>query len=334
MSLDHVVFLIYPKCQSLDVTGPFEVFAGANRWLTAQQRPARYRLTLASLDGQPITTDSGLVLCPTTSWPGLRGPLQTLIVAGGLGVEAQANDPAVVRQIKRLAGRSKRVASVCTGSLLLAATGLLDGRDATTHWAYGKRFAQRFPAVHVDTDPIFLRDGHVWTSAGVTAGIDLSLALVEADLGRAAAMNIARWLVLFLRRPGTQRQFSTQLSTQVSERAPLREVQAYIDDHLEGDLSLEAMAGRACMSPRHFARCFRRELNMTPARYVLKVRMEAARRVLEDGHASLAQIARQCGFGSTETMRRHFLRELQITPWDYRQRFEASRAFIQPESAT
>lgn len=328
MPLDHVVFLIYPECQSLDVTGPFEVFAGANRWLASKGRPARYRLTLASPDGQTVRTDSGLALGASTSWQRLRGPLQTLIITGGLGVEAQADDPAVLRQIKRLAGRSERVACVCIGSFLLAATGLLDGRDVTTHWAYGKQFAKRFPAVGVDTDPIFLRDGHVWTSAGVTAGIDLSLALVEADIGRAAAMDIARWLVLFLRRPGTQRQFSTQLSMQVSDQAPLRKVQAHISDNLKGDLSLETLADLAHMSPRHFARCFLRELAMTPARYVLKVRMEAARRMLEDSHGSLEQIAQQCGFGSTETMRRHFLRELQITPWDYRQRFQTPASLV------
>ncbi len=326
MPLDHVALLIYPDVQSLDVTGPFEVFAGANRWLAAQNRPARYRLTLASPDGQPVITDSGLILHASMAWRHLRGPLQTLIVAGGRGVEAQASDPAAVRQVQRLAKHSQRVASVCIGGFLLAAAGLLDGRRATTHWAFSHRFARCYPAVRVDSEPIFVRDGDVWTSAGATAGIDLSLALVEADLGREVALSVAQWLVLFLRRPGTQRQFSAQRSAQMTDRDPLRRVQAHITDHLGDDLALEHLAEQAHMSPRHFARCFQREVGMTPARYVLGLRLEAARRMLEESHISLEQVAQHCGFGSTETMRRQFLRELKLTPLDYRQRFQTTTA--------
>jgi len=318
---DHVAFLIYPDCLSLDVAGPHEVFAGANRWLTAQGRAARYRISLASPDGRPVITESGLVLQADTAWSRLRAPLHTLIVTGGRGVDVQADSPASVRQVQRLAHQSGRVASICIGGFLLASAGLLEGRRATTHWAYAKRFAQRFPGVRVDSEPIFMRDGKVWTSAGASAGIDLALALVEADIGREAALDIARWLVLFLRRPGTQRQFSAQLSSQMAESDPLRRVQAHIADQLQGEHSLEHLAERAHMSPRHFARCFRREVGITPARYVLGLRLEAARRMLEETHKPLEHVAEQCGFGSTETMRRWFLRALKVTPWDYRQRF-------------
>ncbi|MGB0133223.1 GlxA family transcriptional regulator [Dokdonella sp.] len=322
MKTYHIAFLIFPGCQGIDVSGPFEVFAGANRWLASQGRPAFYRLSLASPGGLPVQTESGLSLNPTTAWNRLRGPLQTLIVCGGAGVDAQAADPGVVRQVQRLAQKSERVASVCTGSFLLAATGLLDGRHATTHWAFAKRFAREHPAIQVDADPIYTRDGNVWTSAGATAGIDLSLALVETDLGRDVALSIARWLVLFLRRPGTQRQFSAQLSAQLADHDPVRRVQAHVADHLHGDLSLDRLAEVAHMSTRHFARCFRREVGMTPARYILRLRLEAARRLLEEGDENLGVVAEQCGLGNTETMRRLFAQELKVSPRDYRQRFQ------------
>lgn len=322
MTTHHIAFLIFPGCQGIDVSGPFEVFAGANRWLASQGRPAAYRLSLASPDGKAVATESGLSLNPTTSWARLRGPLQTLVVCGGFDVEAQAAIPARLQQIARLARKSERIASVCTGSFLLAAAGLLDGRRASTHWAFAKRMARLHPAIHVDADPIYTRDGRIWTSAGATAGIDLSLALVEADLGRDVALSIARWLVLFLRRPGTQRQFSAQLTAQLADHDPVRRVQAHIADRLDADLSLDRLAEAAHMSPRHFARCFRREVGMTPARYVLRLRLEAARRLLEDGHESLRAVARQCGLGSTETLRRLFLLELKVSPRDYRQRFQ------------
>ncbi|MEZ5461744.1 GlxA family transcriptional regulator [Dokdonella sp.] len=322
MKTRHIAFLIFPGCQGIDVSGPFEVFAGANRWLASQGRPAFYRLSLASPDGEAVATESGMSLNPTTTWARLRGPLQTLIVCGGTGVEEQTRNQATLRQVQRLARNSERVASICTGSFLLAAAGLLDGRRASTHWAFAKRLARTYPEVEVDADPIYTRDGNVWTSAGATAGIDLALALVEADLGRDIALGIARWLVLFLRRPGTQRQFSAQLSAQLADHDPVRRVQAHIADHLNADLSLDRLAENAHMSPRHFARCFRREVGMTPARYILRLRLEAARRLLEDGHENLGLVADQCGLGSTETLRRHFLHELKVSPRDYRQRFQ------------
>jgi transcriptional regulator GlxA family with amidase domain len=215
---------------------------------------------------------------------------------------------------------------VCTGAFLVARAGLLDGRRATTHWSAAAELARRHPRVRVDADPIFLRDGHVWTSAGVTAGMDLALALVEEDLDRDAALTIARHLVLFLRRPGNQSQFSATLAAQEPVREPLREAQRLVLEHVAGEHSVEAMAIRAHMSPRHFARAFRAETGLTPGRYVERVRLEAARRRLEDTAEPIAAIAVTCGFGTAETMRRVFLRLLGVGPAEYRRRFQALSA--------
>jgi transcriptional regulator GlxA family with amidase domain len=216
--------------------------------------------------------------------------------------------------------------SVCTGAFLLAEAGLLAGRRATTHWAYCEALARRFPDVEVVPDPIHVRDGHIATSAGVTAGIDLALALVEEDLGRDAALLIARHLVVFLRRPGNQAQFSAQLAAQVAARQPLREVQRWIVEHPEADLSVEALAGRSALSPRHFARAFAAEVGVTPGRYVEGVRLEAARRLLEDTDDGIEEIARSCGYGTPEAMRRAFVRTLAAPPTEYRRRFRPSPA--------
>jgi transcriptional regulator GlxA family with amidase domain len=320
----HTAFLVYPGCQSLDLTGPYEVFAGANRWLAAQRRAPRYRLSLVSPDGAPVASESGLRFQPDSALSRLRAPLDTLVVCGGFGAEAAAADAKLLARLRRLARIARRTASVCTGSFILAAAGLLDGRRATTHWASCQRLALRHPQVRVEAEPIYIQDGPVWTSAGVTAGIDLALALVEEDLGREAALTIARWLVLFLRRPGTQRQFSAQLSAQLAQRDPLRRVQAHIAENLGRPLDVEQLAGQARMSPRHFSRCFAGEIGVTPARYVLRLRLEAARRLLEETGQPLERVAESCGFGSTETMRRQFLRELSVNPREYRRRFQAA----------
>jgi transcriptional regulator GlxA family with amidase domain len=212
---------------------------------------------------------------------------------------------------------------VCTGAFLLAEAGLLDGRRATTHWSACDALARRYPAVAVDRDPIYVRDGDVWSSAGITAGMDLALAMVEDDLGHEVALQTARWLVLFVQRPGGQAQFSASLAAQRAERAPLRELQAWILDHVDGDLSVPALAARAHMSPRHFARAFAKEVGVTPAAYVETVRVERARQQLERGVASLEAVAHACGFGSAEVMRRAFHRRLGVAPSTYRERFAA-----------
>jgi transcriptional regulator GlxA family with amidase domain len=313
-----VVIVVFEGVQSLDVTGPLEVVAGANTYLRASGRRPRYAIRTAGLTAAPVTTSSGLTLVPDTDLDALRA-VDTLVVPGGEGTRRPA--AGLVAGLARLAPRAGRVMSVCSGALLLAEIGLLDGRRATTHWAICATMAERYPAVRVDPEPIFVRDGTIATSAGVTAGIDLALALVEEDLGRDAALLIARHLVMFLRRPGGQSQFSTQLRHQVAQRESLRDVQQRIADRPAGNLSVDALAGHAGLSPRHFARAFRAETGVTPARYVHLSRLESARRLLEETGDGVDQIARACGFGVAETMRRAFQRELGLSPAEYRRRF-------------
>ncbi len=318
----EVAIVVYPAVQSLDLTGPLEVFTGARQLIDATGRPERgYRITVASVDGVPLATSSGLQILPDMSLAGTPSEIDTLIVAGGIGSSDASTDSALLDWLATAAPRARRVASVCTGAFVLAAVGLLDGRRATTHWASACELARRYPSIDVDPEPIYLRDGQVWTSAGVTAGIDLALALVEEDLDRDAALAIARHLVMFLRRPGNQSQFSATLAAQQADRAPLREVQRFVLEHVCEDLSVEALAARAHMSPRNFARAFRAETGITPGRYVERVRLEAARRALEDTAQPVAVVADACGFATSETMRRAFLRTLGVGPTEYRRRY-------------
>jgi transcriptional regulator GlxA family with amidase domain len=319
----RVVIVVFPQLQALDLVGPTEVFSGASR-LLGRMRSADpgYSVSVASHGGGLVPTSSGLALATEEAEVALRRPVDTLIVAGGDGSRAAVHDEALVALLRRAAPRARRVASVCTGAFLLADAGLLDGRRAVTHWAYCDALSRRYPRVQVDRDPIYVRDGNVYTSAGVTAGMDLALALVEEDLGHQVALDIARWLVLFLHRPGNQSQFSTHLSAQLADREAIRELQGWMADHLATDLSVEALAGRASMSPRNFARCFRREVGTTPARYAETLRLEAARRRLEESREPIEGIAAGCGFGTTETMRRAFIRALGTGPAEYRRRFQ------------
>jgi len=318
----HVVIVAYPGVQSLDVTGPLEVFAGAQQLLAGAARRERgYAVHLLSPDGAPLRTSSGLTITPDGALRDAPKVIDTLIIAGGTGHTEAASDPAFLHAIAKSSKKSRRTASVCTGAFLLARAGLLDGRRATTHWASAAELQRLYPRVRVDPEPIYVRDGSIWTSAGVTAGMDLALALVEQDLDRDAALLIARHLVLFLRRPGNQSQFSATLAAQHAERQPLREIQTAVLEDIAGDHSVEAMAARAHMSPRHFARAFRAETGVTPARHVELVRLEAARRALEDSNDPIAAVAASCGFGTAETMRRVFLRALAVGPAEYRRRF-------------
>ncbi|MFI5530291.1 GlxA family transcriptional regulator [Kitasatospora sp. NPDC051853] len=314
MEQRSVLVVLFEDVQSLDATGPLEVFAGAGGVSSG------YRVGTAALGGGPVRAGSGLRLLPDADLAEVAPP-HTLVVPGGHGT--QRPDPALVRRIAELAAGAERVASVCTGAFLLGEAGLLAGRRATTHWAYCESLARRFPETEVDPDPIYVRDGRIATSAGVTAGIDLALALVEEDHGREAALTIARHLVMFLRRPGGQAQFSVQLSAQLAERQPLRELQQWIAEHPEEDLSVPALAGRAALSPRHFARAFTAEVGVTPGRYVDGVRLEAARRRLEEGREGIEEVARACGYGTAEAMRRAFARTLAVTPGEYRRKFAA-----------
>ncbi|WP_351230856.1 GlxA family transcriptional regulator [Streptomyces sp. NPDC002133] len=314
-----VLVVLFDGVQSLDVTGPLEVFAGANR---QPARPFTYGIRTASLDGGPIRTSSGLTLVPDGALHAYESDApHSLIVPGGQGTRHP--DPELIDWLRAHAPRAERLVSVCTGALLLAEAGLLDGHRVTTHWAVCDHLARSHPAVEVDPEPIFVRDGKLATSAGVTAGIDLALALVEEDLGRETALTIARHLVVFLRRPGNQAQFSAQLAAQTAQREPLREVQQYITEHPEGDLSVEALAARARLSPRQFARAFRGETGTTPGRYVDRVRIEHARRLLEDTGDGVEEISRACGYGTPEAMRRAFVKALGTAPAEYRRRFHA-----------
>ncbi|MEU6322094.1 GlxA family transcriptional regulator [Streptomyces sp. NPDC047009] len=308
-----LLVVLFDAVQSLDVTGPVEVFAGAETG-----SPGTYRIVTASLDGAPVRTSSGLTLVPDHALAEAPPP-QTLIVPGGQG--PRSPDPRLVDWLREHGPHAGRLVSICTGAILLARAGLLDGRRATTHWAYCDTLARNHPEIEVDPDPIYVRDGHVATSAGVTSGIDLALALVEEDLGREAALAIARHLVVFLRRPGNQAQFSAQLAAQTARREPLREVQQWITEHPGDDLCVDTLATRARLSPRHFARAFQAETGMTPGRYVDRVRLEHARRLLEDTADGIEQISRASGYGTPEAMRRAFVKALGAAPAEYRRRF-------------
>ncbi len=314
----RIVLVAFPGVQILDVTGPSEVFSLADRFA-----PHAYSLELLAPHGGPLTCSSGLQLVAERPLAACRGPIDTLLVAGGEGVPEAERDERLIEWLRSAARRSRRVASVCNGAFLLARAGLLDGRRASTHWAACEALARRYPSIKVELEPIFVRDGDVYTSAGVTAGIDLALALVEEDLGAPAALAVARALVLFVRRPGGQAQFSTSLAGQAAERSSLRELQAWIADHLDHDLSVAALAERSHMSPRNFARVFRREVGVAPASYVESLRVERAKLLLQSTDLGIPEVGSRCGFGTVETLRRSFARALGVSPGEYRQRFHS-----------
>jgi transcriptional regulator GlxA family with amidase domain len=311
--------LTFPAVQLLDVTGPVQVFASANDLVANAGGAPPYRLKLVTQGDKGVTSSAGVALTadPLSQ---RREALDTLLVAGGQGVEAAAANPVLVDWVRRRATQARRVASVCTGAFLLAAAGVLDGRRAVTHWKDCARLAQRYPAVRVEPDPIFVCDGRVWTSAGVTAGIDLALALVEEDLGRSVALAVARYLVVFLKRPGGQAQFSAALALQAADDK-FGALNDWISRHLNDELSLSVLADQAGMSERSFSRRYAEATGQTPARAIERLRVEAARRLLSEQRTPVKRIAQRCGFGSEETMRRAFLRLLAVTPQDYRSRF-------------
>jgi transcriptional regulator GlxA family with amidase domain len=313
--------LVYPAVQLLDVTGPLQVFATANEQVRQGGGVAPYVLRVVAKGGEGVTASAGLAI-GAERLPRLNVAVDTLIVAGGPGVEAVSGDPELVDWVRQRAKRARRVASVCTGAFLLAASGALDGRRAATHWSVCDELAKRYPAVQVEPDPIFVRDGSVWTSAGVTAGIDLALALVEQDLGRTVALAVARYLVVFLKRPGGQAQFSEALLLQSAEDE-FGVLHDWIGKHLGDDISLPKLADQAGMSERSFSRHYAEATGQTPARAVERLRVEAARRLLSETRLPVKRISQRCGFGSEETMRRSFLRVLSATPQDYRSRFSS-----------
>lgn len=310
-----VVLVGFPGVQALDLVGPHDVFTGA-----ALLTEGGYRVSVVSRDGRPVTVTGSLAFV-AESMPEPEG-IDTLVIPGGSGVGAARRDPEMMAWLRRAVGASRRVVSVCTGAFLLAQTGLLDGHRATTHWAFAERMAREFPAVIVDREPIFLRSTPTaWTAAGVTAGIDLALALVEEDYGTDVAQTVARWLVLYLRRPGGQTQFAAPVWMPRAKRAPIRDVQEGIESEPAAAHSVPDMARRAAMSPRHFTRVFTDEVGEAPGAYVERIRTEAARRQLEETGDTVAAIAARCGFGTPETMRRTFIRRIGVPPDHYRKTF-------------
>lgn len=324
----RVVVVAYPQVNILDVAGPCEVFNATKAALRARDPEAvGYEIEVVSTADDPsIETSSGVGLVARSDSSRCEGPIDTLLVAGGPGVWAVTEDGAFLEWLRRTAPSVRRLGSVCTGAFVLASAGLLDGKRAATHWQWCERLAREYPKIDVDFDAIFVRDGCVSTSAGVTAGMDLSLSFVEEDFGRGVAMQVAQKLVMFVHRPGGQSQFSSLLRLQATDREPLRELQTWVAEHLDEDLSVERLAAQAYMSPRNFARIFRREVGLPPARFVERLRVEAARRRLEESGAAMERIARECGFGNADSMRRSFLKELGVTPSDYRDRFHSGPA--------
>jgi transcriptional regulator GlxA family with amidase domain len=324
-----VVIVMFDGVQSLDVTGPLEVFAGAARAARKAGVPG-YRALTATLDARPVRTTSGLLLTPHADLRALPGPdstagepaLDLLLVAGGEG--ALEVDPDLLAWVGKLATRARLVASVCSGAFVLAEAGLLAGRDATTHWAQCAAFAERYPDVTVHPDEILVRDGDLWTSGGVTAGVDLALAVVTRDLGHDLALVVARHLLVNLRRPGGQAPFGlgpTEPRSPTQSTGPLGDLRRWVEDHLDADLTVGALARRVNLSERQFTRAFQAEVGIPPGRYVDEVRLRAACRLLEETSDSVATVARRTGHHTAEALRRAFVRTLGIPPTEYRRRF-------------
>ncbi|WP_330297755.1 GlxA family transcriptional regulator [Streptomyces sp. NBC_00503] len=320
-----VVFAMFPGIDALDVTGPAEVFAMTNHVLAG--RHPGYEVHFAGEEVGPVRTSAGVRLHVEEAFCA-QGPIDTLVVPGRIRVGPDGPephvDPAVVAWVGRAGASAGRVASVCVGAHVTAAAGLLDGHRATTHWATAGRLAADHPAVEVDPDPIFIRSGRMWTSAGITSSMDLALALVAEDHGDETALRVARVMVMYLQRPGSQSQFSVPLSTPAGSREDLRELRRWIGEHLDSDLSVPALALRMSMSERHFARVFRAETGSTPGAFVESMRLEAARRLLERTSRLAPDIARACGFGSVESLHRAFRDRLNTSPGEYRSRFRTA----------
>jgi transcriptional regulator GlxA family with amidase domain len=318
-----VIVVVFDGLQLLDLAGPADVLRSA----TELGADPPYRTVLASPDGRPVRSGSGVEIGVDASLGQLcrrRAPLDTLAVVGGPGADSAAGDPDVSRSVAALSHRAGRTVSICSGALVLAAAGLLDGRRATTHWGSCEKLAERHPSIAVEPDQIYVQDGDVWTSAGVTAGIDLFLALVDVDHGAELAHGVARDLVVFVRRPGGQSQFSAQLQTQPARSPAIAELQRWLSDHLDADLTVPALARRAGLSPRQFARAFAAEVGTTPAAHVESLRLEAARRLLENSDLTVEAIAKSVGMSLPETLYRAFRRRLGTTPDQYRKHWNSS----------
>jgi len=313
--------VVYPGFQLLDATGPAQAFATANDECAEQGLPPPYAVHVAAVAGGPLPSSAGLTLLaePLPEPANLAGA--TVLVAGGRGCRPAMGDGALLAWLRAAAAQATRCGSVCTGALVLAQAGLLDGRRAVTHWDAVDELRRRFPAVDVVDDAIYVNDGHFHTSAGVTAGIDLALSLIEADCGRALALAVARRLVVFMKRPGGQRQFSTELLAQGADGGLLGVLVTWLKPRLAKEISVEAMAEAMHLSARTLHRRLLAEAGLSPARLVQRLRLEAACRLLESGDAPLKQVARTCGFGTPYNLRRAFAGQLGVAPSEYRARF-------------
>jgi transcriptional regulator GlxA family with amidase domain len=317
----RIVFLALPLTQMLDLVGPHDAFSQVEVISETNPKTRNYQLEVVSgTKNKVITGSNGLTLLADKTYAEVSGSIDTLVVVGG-DIMLEPFDPSLLSWLRQVSKKTRRICSVCTASFLLAEAGLLAGRKATTHWAYCDRLANRFPEVEVETDPIYVNDGKFYTGAGVTAGMDLALALIEEDHGSATALKVAQDLVLFLRRPGGQSQFSSLLSKQDTEYRQLRDLGPWVMNRLHKTLDVTTLAEQCGMSPRHFARVFVTEYGITPAKYIEQIRVEAARQSLEETELTAEQIATKCGFNSADVMRRSFARLLSITPAEYRQRF-------------
>lgn len=323
----RIAIAIRPGFQPVDAIGPFEVFSIASALAQNRHGSAlpRYRVDLVAERAGPVRSWSGLEVRATHAWSALRGPLDTLLVAGGATTGPGSSDPRLAAWLVRTAPRIRRVGAICTGAFALAEAGLLAGRRATTHWSTAASLAAHHPDIEVCPDAIYVADRGIYTSAGVSAGMDLALALVEEDLGRALALRTARQMVLFMKRPGGQAQFSEELRVQQHAHAAdrLGGLPEWIREHAEDDLTVAALSHHCAMSPRNFARVFRQSFGTTPARFVERVRLERARGLLEESALSIEEIAQASGFGGGERFRESFRRTLGSSPADYRKRFQA-----------
>ena len=311
-----IVIVGFPGVQALDLVGPFDVFTGASLL-----RDGAYEVVLAAAPGQPGSTGTGLAF-RAAALPDPKEPVDTVLLPGGAGVDDARANADLIAWIRGVAPTARRIVSVCTGAFLAAQAGLLDGCRATTHWAFARRMQDEFPAVEVDPEPIFVRSSEkVWTAAGVAAGIDLALSLVEDDLGTEVAQTVARWMVIYLRRPGGQSQFAAPVWMPRARRTPIRDVQEAVEAEPGGPHNVTELARRAAMSPRHFTRVFTDEVGEAPGAYVERIRTDAARRQLVETNDTVVAIATRCGFGTAETMRRNFIRRIGVSPDQYRKTF-------------
>jgi transcriptional regulator GlxA family with amidase domain len=319
----RLAVVVVPPVEELDLVGPMQVFSAANRLAGHPMYAVEVATNASSLN---VEGEGGLLsFLAQKRFSELEGPFDSVLLVCGVATR-NARDPALFAWLKDVAPAVRRIGSVCVGAFLFAEAGLLDGKRATAHWKFGEELAKRYPSVRVESRPLWVKDGNIYTSAGISAGIDLALAWVEEDCGAGLAHEVARELVLFLRRPGGQTQHSVSLAAQASEMKALQELQVWIAENLQSKLSVRALADRAAMSVRNFERVFTRELGRTPSEYIVQVRVEAARRQLERTDRGLKQVALACGFGNADVMRRCFVRLVGITPDEYRRTLAAPKS--------